>query len=672
MRDSVLSLLEQVNQNAQASRRITKKSAFTVVLRSLQSTRNLPFSLREHMALKELSQYINLAQSNKVNSLTLSHTDLLPVSHPRSTRDHSLTASALREARNRWIADDSRITDDKARTILASALNAEVDSAEHTYFLAMLSALPQGTIPGEVLIAAVGDGNSPLARSLRAQLQRRDRRGRFAYQGGGIRALVRRGSKVFSLVGRTLMDAPDGKVLMELPDGRIAKIAPERGEYVKAILNPTADGFSEKPVKTSVTDDVIDEADLEFVDAPIGWKKVGENSWVSEEDENWAVLKIKDENGKDFFIPQKKISSEGHVLVPRGPKKGEPIRNWAEVLDAIDEVENKKSSEIKPTPQEELDKLKEIGDKNIEELLKQPQVPFDDNIVARFPETKKERKGFEFNYPDGAFKLKVGQPYEPQGAGEDEDVPRDFTDDPVELAQNFDARDLRQALEEAIVPQGENENAFGVGSLEFNDGTGLVEADALYNALKEAGEDADLEVARIYDKANGNDNNEKALLDSRKTPLPALLKGLTENELARFMESKDHTPHLPKNKDLNVPEGYNKLDPSPFNNWREVTPDNPDPVLPEGFSDNPVFLAQNVSEDELKKELRRAVEPGNEAPGYGAIKLETEDGEEFVANVPGEAIRDALQLQGVDTDEELSRQVSRRRRYDSWRCSGCC
>ena len=98
LRDAVVDILEEVNQNTSVSRRVTKRSAFTVVLRSLQKTKNLPFSLREHMALKELSSYITLAQSNKNSSLTLSNTDLLPTSHPRSTREHSLTASAVRDA----------------------------------------------------------------------------------------------------------------------------------------------------------------------------------------------------------------------------------------------------------------------------------------------------------------------------------------------------------------------------------------------------------------------------------------------------------------------------------------------------------------------------------------------------------------------------------------------
>ena len=392
IREAVLSLLEEVNQNTQSSRRVTKKAAFTVVLRSLQSTRNLPFSLREHMALKELSQYINLAQNNKSNSLTVSHTDLLPISHPRSTRDHSLTAAALYKTKIRWIVDDSRITDDSARTILASALLSDVDSVEHTYYTTLLSALPQGTIPADALLAAIGDGNSPLARSLRAQLQRRDRKGRFAYMGGGIRALIRRGGRVFSLVGRTLMDAPDGKVLMELPDGRIAKITPEKGEYVKAIINPTKDGYSTKPVRVSVTDEVIDEADLEFVDAQDGWTKEGEYTWKNGD---WTVTK----DIEGYYTASK--SEGGRIVEGKG---------WADILDGIDEVEQ-------PT-----------------------QEP-----VAKLPEQKQvsEKKPFEFEYPEGAFKLKVGQKYEPQGVGEDEDVPRDFTDDPAELAQKFDPRDYK-------------------------------------------------------------------------------------------------------------------------------------------------------------------------------------------------------------------------------------
>lgn len=648
LRDSVLGILEEVNQNTSVSRRVTKRSAFTVVLRSLQKTRNLPFSLREHMAIKELSNYINLAQNNKVNALTLSNTDLLPISHPRSTRQHTLTASAMRNAQSQWFADDPRITDERARIILASAFSSEVGSVEHTYYTSVLSGLPQGSLPTEALLAAFGDGNSPMARSLRAQLQRRDRLGRFAYQGGGLRNLVKRAGGIFSLTGRVLMDLPDGRVQVELADGRIVALKPEKGEYIKAVLpGQSKDGYSPTPAKNvSMFDEVTDEAELESFEAPNGWEKDG-NVWKNE---NWSVEIDEERNFKAN-------NGEGGEVEGKG---------WADILDAIDDFEKVADNQPEFKPEQE----------------------------QKQQEAAKPAAKFEFNYPDGAFKIFQGRDYDPEGR-QDEDSP-DFTDDPVELAQKFEASELIDALEQAVLPQGNNENAFGYGALRFGRGDELVPAEAIHKALEEAGEDADLELARIYDKALGTDANERALLDSRKapeqvtaempdvaeafervtkentpdvepaaevpefveeqrdeTPLPPLLQGLTENELARFMESKDHTPHLPKNFDIaddQIPEGYNKLDPAPFKNWREVAEEDADANLPAGFSDNPVFLAQNVSKEELLKEFRRSLEPGNEAPGYGAIKLTTDDGEEFVANVPGEAIRDALQLQGEDTN----------------------
>jgi len=663
LRDAVVDILEEVNQNTSVSRRVTKRSAFTVVLRSLQKTKNLPFSLREHMALKELSSYITLAQSNKNSSLTLSNTDLLPTSHPRSTREHSLTASAVRNARSRWFADDPRITDERAKTILSSAFSSEVGSVEHTYYTSVLSALPQGMIPTEALLAAFGDGNSSAARSARAQLQRRDREGKFAFQGGGLRALVRRGSQVFSLIGRTVADGLGDLVQIELPDGRIAQVPGSKGEFIKAVL-PTPDGYSPAPidVPTSQLGDVINESDIQYTNSPEGWEKVEPSESDMDKLENEfsdgeSVQKYADGAFNVFVVSNSETKKRKLILETAEGDRIDAFDNWADLQDAL---------------------------RGKEEELAKPK--------AQLPKEKESK--FAFNYPEGAYKIAQGADYDVQGRQE-EDSPN-FTDDPAEIAQMFDERDLIQALEQAVLPQDDNENAFGYGVLNFNRGEEFVPAEALYKALDEAGEDADLELAKIYDKGLGSNDNEKALLDARKgpevvtgeqpdvaesfervtkegspdvapaaeepkfeeekvdtTPLPALLNGLTENELARFMESRDHTPHLPKNWDIandQIPEGYNKLDPAPFQNWREITEEDGDPSLPVGFSDNPVFLAQNVSQEELLKEFRRALEPEGEAPGYGAIKLTTDDGEEFVANVPGEAIRDALQLQGVDTN----------------------
>ncbi len=631
LRETALSMIEEANQNAIRSRKVTRKAAFIVIQRSLQSTKNLPFSMREHMAVKELSQFINLFKHNKDISLTFAHTDLLPTSHPRSTRNHTMTASALQGARARWYSDDARITDARAKAVLASAFSAEEGSVERSYFLSVLSGLPQGTIPGETLAAVTADGNSSADKSRRAKLQRRDRYGRFAFQGGGMFAFVRRANgNVHALLGRPIGDAPDSVdgVQVELPGGRFVELPSSKAEYVKAIINPTKDGYSKDPAKVSTADPVIDEADLKFIDAPNGWTKHG------------AITYKKGEWTATF----NEVLNEWDASNSKGDHFQE--KSWADLEDKIDGADNQKA---------ELQNKKE----------------------------------FEFKYPDGAYKVNTKE-YDPQGR-DGEDSP-DFTDDPVELAQNFDERDLIQALGEAVVPEKSGDNATAYGALGFARGDEFVPADAIYHAIDEAGGDAQMELAKIYDKALGDNVNQDALEGSRKkesvgqktpeldkafkkvaelpanegltepkfdaqemeqVPLPPLLEGLSAPELEKFNETKDHTPFLPKNDEVKLPEGFHELDPAPFVAWKEVTAENPDANFPEGFSDNPVYLAQTFKKEELKAELERAISPENDIPGDAKIELPTDSGEKFVANVPAEAVRDALQLQGEDTNKIL-------------------
>jgi hypothetical protein len=673
IRDTAFGIVDEANLNASTSRKITKKAAFTVVLRSLQSTRNLPFSLREHMAIKELSQYITLAQSDKSNSLTLSNTDLLPVSHPRSTRNHSMTASALLEARARWVADDPRIVDGYAKTIIASALTSKYASVEHVYYNSILSSLPQGVVPAEVIVAAsnpFSGGNSSAERSLRARLQRRDREGKFAFMGGGLSALVRKSNgRVYNLVGRPIVDGPSGDdIQMELPDGKIVNIPASKGMFIKAVINPTPDGYSKDTAKTATTKNIINEEDLVFVDAPKGWSKTGTNTWSSED--GWSIEKGRDKNG--FF--------QYEIKDPAGKTTGTSSGDWEDALDSIAEKKEGKKA-VLPS-----------DDNMTDEIIMDP--PKDGgnggNGGGGDGEGPKPPKPFEFKYPQGAVKIKIDESYDPEGRVEEESP--DFTDDPVELGQKFDPRDLVQALEQGVLPENEGDNAIGYGVLRFNGGDEYVPVQAIYNALDEAGEDAPLALARIYDKALGGNDNENALKDNRKgvarldqskpdvaesfertiamspdevpatqapkfseaeineSSLPPVLEGLSDAEMKQFMETGDHTPYLSENESIDMPEGYNTLDSSPFSSWREVTADTPDAVLPEGFSDNPVFLAQSIDKQSLEAELRRSIEPDSATPGYANISLQDEDGEEFVANVPGEAVRDALQLQGVDTN----------------------
>jgi hypothetical protein len=888
LRDKVLSIVDDANFSTSTARKITKKAAFSVVTRSLEETKGLPLSLREHLAMKELNKYISLAKHNKSDFFYASNTDLLPISHPRSTREHSMTASALRVARSRWFASDPRITDERAKAVLASAFEAVPGSVEHLYYTSILLSLPQGMIPGDALIAA-SDGNSSSSRSERARRQRRDSKGRFAYEGGGIRALIRRLSgDIFSISGRVVANAKNSRdVEVEFPDGKIAEINPAKGEYIKAVL-PTPDGYSPNPVVPSVTDEVIDEKDLVFVDAPNGWNKdenyneLGDKVekyvdsanefavYLSKQDDGskeykivnaasdeeiavvktWADVQDKLEGNEDQLLNPKATLPFRQGLIPAEDRPGpnayerlmaekkeretavenreaelkknaedrvdaldrnvpegwnieqknnalmlrretEPAdleniyrqnnfvgrvveqgeisvrdtngllekkiyQNWASVEQDKDaratEYAQKAREEIKKFAatygysEEDLNKIDSMSAEEISSFFLNERLQtegfadaLDDYMTSDMVDAPSERQkakwksfgeklrlindagdfpgsnapvaelpkqpqqpdapvettkgGFEYNYPDGAYKINQASEYDAQGRV-DEESP-DFTDDPIELAQKQDERDILAALEQAVSPGEDGENALGVGALPFNRGDEFVPAEALFFALQEAGVDAPMELAKIYDKKLGNDSNEKALNDFRKKaeivsgnipelaesfkkvteqnpdlelpteapkfdaeaveliPLPPLLDGLSQKELDQFMETKDHIPYLPKNEEIEMPEGYNPLSQEPFAAWKEVTADNPDAILPEGFSDNPVYLAQEIPTNNLLKELRRSVEPGNEVPGAAVVAFPTDDGEDFVANVPGEAVRDALQLQGVDTNAEL-------------------
>ena len=152
---SASALVASANEGHDAYRQVTARAASTVVNRSLNKTRKLPFSIREYLAIRDLSDFISVLQKNKTNLSKIRNADLLPVGHPSSKKPHAMTASALRTERGRWFACDPRITSEEARSIIASAFAAPEFSPEETYYLTRLSALPQGSAPLSVLLASL-------------------------------------------------------------------------------------------------------------------------------------------------------------------------------------------------------------------------------------------------------------------------------------------------------------------------------------------------------------------------------------------------------------------------------------------------------------------------------------------------------------------------------------
>ena len=257
----------------------------------------------------------------------------------------------------------------------------------------------------------------------------------------------------------------------------------------------------------------------------------------------------------------------------------------------------------------------------------------------------------------------------------------------------------------------------GSGPLEFDAGTEYVPAEALYNALKLQRVKADKFVNDTYKKGQDRlDRKEQEpvaelpsepaqpveakpkediadALDrvkdipevSEVTPAkgeepiedvntaeedsqdedpnyPALIEGLTEDELQSWVDSGfDHVPFLPKNDDIKLPEDYTQIDPNPIALEDLITVEEGDELnqegVPVGWTDDPYVLAQNFDTQDLVDNLEYALEPRNEDSEYGAgrapFTYTDENGDDLIMEIPAENIRDALQLQGEDTNAIL-------------------
>ena len=766
--DAVIALIDEANSNFSGTRKITKAAVLEIAEDSLFKYESETFSLRKHQTISAVSRYISLAQHNKVLGAKAEYTELLPVAHPRSTRDHELSNAELMKARARWITDDPAITDDSAKTLLASALTSHPASVEYEYAITRLSTLPQGMIPKYALVAALGDGNSSAARRARAMLQRRDRKGRFAEMGGGLRALIRRASGVVqSLTGRAVSEGIDGDTfIMETPDGKLVRVPAKSAEGIKAILPSmqTKDGYSKSAAKYVTGDPIVEEKDLETIDAPDGFTV--DETWSPDQgdvefygtktdlgtkytDDAYDVTKFDKPNApaKDKFEAAQQKESEGQNIVTLGQGKDgwldpeKPVyfvsrrdgknktfaatQSWADVQQFIAQDEPRYEKNELPEPSKAtaskgkkpkatlpedtttppstekpegdfipaVPNLKKGDIRDYKKALKKyekngglfPLDPSKDHLVlpdgtvvdpatgevTRDASGKKGPKSTaaptDFDYPEGYYKVAKDADYTPEGAV-DGQVSPDFTDDPAELAQKFEADELKAALKQSVTGSPE-EPATGYGALPFEAGDEILPAEAIYNALKEQGEDADAALAEIYDAGKPKPTETtppvedavkeelgKDLLEAPKpegegdpAALPPLLDGLTDEEKAEYAESGDYKKHLPKNEIFEVPTGYSELNEDPFNNAEAILPDD----APDGFTFDPVDLANSYTKEQLANELRRSVEPGNEMPGYGILAQETPEGEQYVGYVPGEAIRDALQLQGEDTNSLL-------------------
>lgn len=645
LRDRVFEIVSLSNNDVPLERQVTKLDALTVVQRSLEKTIGLPNKERDFKALRDLSDFITLSHKNKTSFSSAKNTDLLPVGHPKSTASHDYSLQDYLTQKARWITADFNIVEE-AKPLIASAIINPCDSVEYKYAITRLTNLPQGLVSQEALLAAIGDGNSTAARRARAAKQLRDLKGRFAWMGGAVRAFFRMlNGDVKSFTGRYVADSPrPGFIQIEAPDESIYEVPSTSTEFIKALINPTADGFSPTSAKYSESDPIVDLSSATKVEAPNGWTRTDPNNPLEFTDGAFNAVISRDVDGK------RKLS----VSTVDGTSVGD-FDNWFEIQNQL------RGREV-----------------DLAGLARNEDGSEFDDVENRWAQ-----------YPEGAYKLNRFVGYLPQGI---EDGVEGATDNPKELALKFNKADLVGALEEALLPI-DSVPANGRGLLGFEGGLQDIKAEAIYQALRMQGEDADSEVARIYDGALGTTENQDALDAEREesrgdvseeiarldlgetvTPeakkkeqgeLPPLLQGLTDSEKADLVGDDgvgDYRPYLPVNESVEMPEGYytpnsNPIDPTgDFINIdtaedSRTIADITGVEYPIGYTNDP-YIATRFDEDALKDAFRSSLEP-SETPGYGSFSFVNDEDDFTDITLPSEVLRDALQLKGVDTNAIL-------------------
>ena len=732
-------LLEKANEFSTTSRRVNRRSAYKVLARSLKKTRGLPFSIRKHQALTELSNYISLAKYNKIVGLEAFNTDLLPVSHPRSTRFNTMTASALAEAQMRWVLDDPRIKDETVKSLLASAMFSPIDSPEHKYSMIRLENMAQGQVPVEVLLAAANPfagKNSAAARRAREALQLSDRFERWINMGASLGKRATDGFRVYvarndgstkSLSGELLnqnMFDPN-LVDIEMGKGKVATVPTKLGEGLEAFIKSkdSEDGYS--PVEAEVPNgaQVLPESSIVISDAPSIYRKDEEmqNGAIRYTDDKYDIVRFNNPKDAQTAMGEgQKRAAELDKPEPKLLKKGEIDPDSGKQFWNPDEPVYGVYRRGKNTPLAFAQSWKDVNNEilrdepNLDEdegreYTRPEQQTADDNVPLldqaddifkptkkKADKKKKEVSAFPYEVPERAYELNPNEEYTPEF---------EF-DDPVTIANDQVPEELEDALLTAVEPVSDTEKATGYAPINFTDGRERdVPAEAIAAAIREQGGDAEMALAQAYDKIAGNNNNEKALLESRgekepvveeapvedgeiepspsdkiiedeiekpepkattpepteditdgledvedvseDTYVPPLLEGLSEEELASFKEDGDYRPFLPKNADIDTPEGLYKLDPNPVDPKENYTPKDLQGDVPPTTA---LDLSANKVKD-LTDELSNAINgTGEHGPGFGEMLTEDPNGELVNSPVPAEALRDALQLKGKDTD----------------------
>lgn len=299
------------------------------------------------------------------------------------------------------------------------------------------------------------------------------------------------------------------------------------------------------------------------------------------------------------------------------------------------------------------------------------QPVFDTNWVRTIEKPFSGKFKFqEWKVPSGTSAILNDIPFangaKPQGA------PNNWNDNPVTLKDNFSPEQLLSILRDSLM----NEKGKIAHIPEKDGAPGYdVNPNAVYKALENHGVDSEMMLAQIYDEINGDSQNVDAINAARaengnlndiisqlRREIGELDEPTAFDQIGGTYENQILKADLVRRQEENVggdpalnfsPLQQNEKYVSPGTNRQVLSSSMYTPTIPNrdfyisGITDNPKLIARNFSPVGLKNALLDSIQNGRDS-----VKLEFANGS--TKNVPLEAIRDALQYQGVDINSELA------------------
>ena len=682
LRQVIFDLVSTHNESTPAVRQTSIDTAYEVAERSLLASAGLALETRKFLVVRDVTNFLDISAKGAATRTAANNTDLLPITNPLSTAQHSLTAAGIRHARARWIAADPRI-DESIRPLVASAYAARPESAERVYFFAKL-AVAGDLVPADIktneqvstLLAAFNPysgGNSKLARSLRAKAQDRDSEGRFAGTGGGVRLYIRSSSgKIDSHIGTSLGSGKEqGTVEIEVKDH------PELGSGI--IVAPAdrtlaLQGVTPEDLLKNSKGQNVDQNRTDFLDVAelLKTKKDVPNGWT--EDPNYKKESDTDPDrrfkSEDGYIVDYYASYSGKKSDPSFAKqaeieggaknsgsgldgkfkKNEPVyvvKRDATIYKGEGETEVvarvQSWGKVQVAANDDTAKFDKAID-DAPDVLEKPAVVEaetftpEDHVTAVATKTGKNLSKIDSVLSSLAKDSNVAGPALAQMIGDSDTPVTDLIKQSASGEQESEVATAKMmAVAYALPKQAENlKNAI----IDVMDAT--IELS-----------DSDLKKAKLANSKKSKDEVKAEIIKpAAEEKAPTELDKIDEvkpteapEPIAVLPETPVEGPKLPENDpELSIKYGLG-IDP--------YVPLEDKSGLPEGVSDEPQFIADNFNKFALEGGLRIALNKGEPVV---RLQMKDEEGNNNgpAYNVDADAVRDALQLQGVDTNKVLA------------------